>query len=89
MKCKVFRDHGLKITVEANTTKVNFSDIVLDLKSEKFYPYIKEGNIPLYVHKESNHPLSILKNNPESIKKKRYHQIRNASIAPKSFIKRL
>ena len=25
--CKVFRDNGLKITVEANTTKVNFLDV--------------------------------------------------------------
>ena len=65
--CKVFRDNGLKITVEANTTKVNFLDVTLDLRSGKFYPYIKEGNIPLYVHKESNHPPSILRNIPESI----------------------
>ena len=60
--CKVFRDNGLKITVEANTTKVNFLDVTLDLRSGKFYPYIKEGNIPLYVHQESNHPPSILRN---------------------------
>ena len=45
--CKVFRDNGLKITVEANTTKVNFLDVTLDLRSRKFFPYIKEGNIPL------------------------------------------
>ena len=30
----------------------------------------KEGNIPLYVHKESNHPPSILRNIPESINKR-------------------
>ena len=41
-----------------------------DLGSGKFYPYIKEGNIPLYVHKESNHPPSILRNIPESINKR-------------------
>ena len=68
--CKVFRDNNLKITVEANTTKVNFLDVTLDLRSEKFYPYMKEGNIPLYVHKESNHPPSILKNIPKSINKR-------------------
>ena len=64
--CKVFRE----ITVEANTTRVNFLDVTLDLRSEKFYPYIKEGNILLYVHKESNHPPSILRNIPESINKR-------------------
>ena len=54
--CKVFRDNDLKITVEANTTKVNFLDVTLDLTSGKYYPYTKEGNIPLYVHTKSNHP---------------------------------
>ena len=68
--CKVFGDNGLKITVEANTTKVNFLDVTLDLRSGKFYPYIKEGNIPLYVHQESNHLPSILRNIPESINKR-------------------
>ena len=65
--CKIFRDNDLKITVEANTTVVNFLDVTLDLKSGKYYPYTKEGNIPLYVHKKSNHPPSILKNIPKSI----------------------
>ena len=60
----------MKITIEANTTKVNFLDVTLDLRSAKYYPYTKEGNIPLYVHKESNHPPSILKNIPESINKR-------------------
>ena len=68
--CKVFRDHDLKITVEANTTKVNFLDVTLDLQSGKYYPYTKEGNVPLYVHRKSNHPPSILKNIPESINKR-------------------
>ena len=68
--CKVFRDNDLKITVEANTTKVNFLDVTLDLKSGKYYPYTKEGNIPLYVHTKSNHPPTILKNIPESINKR-------------------
>ena len=56
-----FRDHGLKITIEANKTIVNFLDVTLDLQSGKHYPFTKEGNIPLYVHKKSNHPPSILK----------------------------
>ena len=68
--CKVFRDNDLKITVEANTTKVNFLDVTLDLASGKYYPYTKEGNIPLYVHTKSNHPPTILKNIPESINKR-------------------
>ena len=68
--CKVFRNNDLKITVEANTTKVNFLDVTLDLKSGKYYPYTKEGNIPLYVHTKSNHPPTILEDIPESIDKR-------------------
>ena len=65
--CKIFRENDLKITVEANMTKVNFLDVTLDLQSGKHYPYTKEGNIPLYVHKKSNHPPSILKSTLRSV----------------------
>ena len=68
--CNIFRDHGLKITIKANKTIVNFLDVTLDLHSGKHYPYTKEGNVPLYVHKKSNHPPSILKNIPDSINKR-------------------
>ena len=68
--CKIFRDNDLKITVEANLSRVNFLDVTLDLKSGKHSPYTKEGNVPLYVHKQSNHPPSILRNIPESINKR-------------------
>ena len=68
--CKIFCDNDLKITVEAKLSKVNFLDVTLDLKSGKHSPYTKEGNIPLYVHKQSNHPPSILGNIPESINKR-------------------
>ena len=68
--CKIFRDNDLKITVDANLTKVNFLDVTLDLKSGKHSPYTKEGNTPLYVHKQSNHPPSILRHIPESINKR-------------------
>ena len=59
-----------RITIEANKSIVNFLDVPLDLHSGKHYPFTKEGNIPLYVHKKSNHPPSILKNIPDSINKR-------------------
>ena len=31
--CKVFKDHNLKLTIEANKKSVNFLDITLDLRS--------------------------------------------------------
>lgn len=45
--CKIFRNNDLKITVEANLTKVNFLLVTLNLKSRKHLPYTKEGNTPL------------------------------------------
>ena len=68
--CKIFRENDLKITTEANKSNVNFLDVALDLQSGKHYPYTKEGNVPLYVHKKYNHPPSILKNIPDSINKR-------------------
>ena len=68
--CKIFRENGLKITIEANTTTVNFLDVTLDLRSGKHSPYNKPGNTPLYVHKKSNHPPSILENIPATINKR-------------------
>ena len=67
--CEIFRENDLKIMIEANKTIVNFLDVTLDLQSSKHYPYTNEGNVPLYVHKKSNHPPSILKNIPDSINK--------------------
>ena len=52
------------------TPYIYFLDVTLDLKSEKHSPYMKEGNTPIYVHKQSNHPPSIIKNIPESINKR-------------------
>ena len=68
--CKIFRENDLKITIEANKIIVTFLDVILDLRSGKCYPYTKEGNVPLYMHKKSSHPPSILKNIPDSINKR-------------------
>ena len=64
--CKILKHHDLKITVEANATKVNFLDVTLDLKSGKHYAFTKDGNIPLYVCNKFN----LIKNIPEAINKR-------------------
>ena len=68
--CQIFRNMGLKITVEANKKVVNFLDITLDLSRNIYKPYMKPNNPLLYVTKHSNHPPSILKNIPESVSKR-------------------
>ena len=54
--CNTFRKCDLKITVEASKKVVNYLDVTLDLNTEKFKPYPKTSNTPLYVHSKSNHP---------------------------------
>ncbi len=68
--CKIFSENNLQITIEANKTTVDFLDITLNLKSGTFEPYTKPNNVPLYVHKDSNHPPSIIKNIPEGVNKR-------------------
>ena len=52
--------------------EVNFLDVTLDLRSGLYKPYNKPNDTPLYVHKNSNHPPSILKNPPLKDYKKNY-----------------
>ena len=68
--CKIFQETGLKITVEANHERVNFLDITLDLPSMSYWPYIKDNNIPRYVHRKSNHPRSIINNIPKGVNRR-------------------
>ena len=65
--CQIFARSNLKITVESNKKVVNFLDVTLDLNTGKFKPYTKPLSTPLYVHSQSNHPPSVLKNIPEAI----------------------
>ena len=68
--CKFFRNHGLEVTAAANKKKDQFLDIELDLTNQTFSPYIKKGDIPLYVHKNSNHPKSVTRNIPKAVNKR-------------------
>ena len=68
--CKVFNDHNLKITIEANKKCVDYLDITFDLRTPSYKPYMKPGNTPLYVNHNSNHPPSVLRSIPEAINRR-------------------
>ena len=68
--CKIFKDNGLSVTVEANAKKVNFLDIHFDLTTSTYSPYMKPNDCPVYVHSQSNHPKSILENIPKSVNRR-------------------
>ena len=68
--CKIFQEEGLKITAEANHNRGNFLDVTFDLPSMTYWNYIKDNNIPRYVHSSSNHPQSVIKNIPKGVNKR-------------------
>ena len=68
---KMFKeDIELDITLETNLTVVNFLDVTFDLHGEKYYPYRKPNDSPLYIHKQSNHPPHVSKQLPIGIGKR-------------------
>ena len=68
--CETYRKHGLSITVEANKTVVQFLDVEFNLEKDTFKPFIKPNDVPNYVHHQSNHPPSVLKNIPAAINRR-------------------
>ena len=65
--CAIFRELGLKITVSANRKIIDFLDVNLNLNTGEYKQFRKEGDTPCYVHIQSNHPPSILKNIPKNV----------------------
>ena len=56
--------------LDINNHTVNFLDITLNLQEEKFSPYRKPNNDPLYIDRRSNHPPSVIKELPNLIGKR-------------------
>lgn len=65
--CNLFKRHGLRITVEANSKIVNYLDVTLNLPNGSYSPFMKSNNSLRYVNKQSNHPPQITKNIPKGI----------------------
>ena len=64
---KFFKQNGLKITIDANVVQANFLDVTFNLQSDKYWPYQKRNDHPLYIHLRSNHPPSIKKQLPSML----------------------
>ena len=54
----LFKSERLSITIDTNLIKANYLDVSFNLEMEKYFPYRKPNNSPLYIHSESNHPPS-------------------------------
>ena len=67
---EVFMKEDLTITIEANLQVLDFLDVTLDLTTGEYRPYTKPNNVPLYVHKESNHPPSVIRQIPLTVERR-------------------
>ena len=67
---KIFKENKLDIVIQCNMKIVNYLDVSLNLNNSNYKPYQKPDNEILYIHKDSNHPPSILKQISTSIEKR-------------------
>ena len=67
---EIFKTNGLRITADISHQIVNFLGITLNLSDETYAAYMKPNNVPLYIHCNSNHPPTIIKQIPKSINKR-------------------
>ena len=81
--CKIFKDNDLRIAVEANKKVTDFLDITLDLHTGSYKPKknkTERHHQVLYIHCQSNHPPSIIKNLPKGIEIQLSNNSANADI---------
>ena len=64
---KLFKENNLSITIQCNLKIVNYLDVTFNLSNSTYQPFCKPNNEISYIHKESNHPPSIIKQIPLSI----------------------
>ena len=57
----IFKANGLGITISVNKKIISFLNVTFNLTNASFRDFSKENHIPLYVHKESNHPPAVTK----------------------------
>ena len=65
---RIFAANGLEITgTEANKKTVDFLDVTLDIPTESYKPYMKPGTVPKYIHRDSDHPPSVIRAIPKGV----------------------
>ena len=65
----VFRENELKITIH-NLKIVDYLDVTFNLTDSSYRPFNKTNNEINYIHKQSNHPPSIIKQLPLSVERR-------------------
>ena len=67
---RMFKNKGLDIIINCNVKIVNYLDVTLNLNDGSYRPYKKPNEETNYIHVNSDHPPSILKQLPKSIEKR-------------------
>ena len=60
----------MKITIQCNSKTVDYLDVTFNLTDSSYRPFNKTNNEIIYIHKQSNHPPSIIKKLPLSIERR-------------------
>ena len=63
--------------IETNLHIAEYLDIMFDLKTGKYYLQRKQNNSSKHIHKQCNHPPSIIKQIPSMISNKKLPDISN------------
>ena len=67
---KLFKEKDLDIIIQCNLEITNYLDITLNLNDGSYCPYRKPSEETNYIHINSDHPSSIIKEIPRSIEKR-------------------
>ena len=65
----LFKKGGLNITIDSHLVETDFLDVSFNLLTQKYFPYRRPNNDPLYINAKSNHPPTIIKDLPKMINK--------------------
>ena len=66
----IFRENELKITIQCNLKIVDYLDVTFNLTDSSYRPFNKTNNEINYIHKQSNHPPSVIKQLPLSVERR-------------------
>ena len=66
----IFRGSELKITIQCNLKILDYLDVTFNLTDSSYRPFSKTSNEINYIHRQSNHPSSIIKQLPLSVERR-------------------
>ena len=67
---KIFKEKGLDIVIVCNRKSVHYLDSTFNLSNGSYKPYHKPDDETSYIHVESDHPPSIIKQLPASVERR-------------------